>query len=171
MRGDQSMSTFEGAQLAQTIRSKIEEMKKVCEAMTEETASEAPQGRWSPKQIISHISGPDGIGLMPAITLILEQDTPRVDLVAENPFFTDRRSRMSMTDLLSEFEQECHRIADFLANASEDQLRRKANIPLFKDTPLGEYPTLAAFIGALGEWHMEFHLNHMKEVLQALGNA
>jgi len=49
-------------------------MKKVCEAMTEETASEAPQGRWSPKQIISHISGPDGIGLMPAITLILEQD-------------------------------------------------------------------------------------------------
>jgi len=171
MRGDQSMSTFEGAQLAQTIRSKTEEMKKVCEAMTEETASEAPQGRWSPKQIISHISGPDGIGLMPAITLILEQDTPRVDLVAENPFFTDRRSRMSMTDLLSEFEQEYHRIADFLANASEDQLRRKAHIPLFKDTPLGEYPTLATFIGALGEWHMEFHLNHLKEVLQALGNA
>ena len=165
------MSTFEEAQLAQIIRAKTEEMKKVCEAMTEETASEAPQGRWSPKQIISHISGPDGIGLMPAITLILEQDIPRVDLVAEDPFFTDRRSRMSMTDLLSEFEQEYHRIADFLANASEDQLRRKAHIPLFKDTPLGEYPTLAAFIGALGEWHMEFHLNHMKEVLQALGNA
>jgi len=165
------MSTFEGAQLAQIIRAKTEEMKKVCEAMTEETASEAPQGRWSPKQIISHISGPDGIGLMPAITLILEQDIPRVDLVAEDPFFTDRRSRLSMTDLLSEFEQEYHRIADFLANASEDQLRRKAHIPLFKDTPLGEYPTLAAFIGALGEWHMEFHLNHMKEVLQALGNA
>jgi len=165
------MSTFEGAQLAQIIRAKTEEMKKVCEAMTEETASEAPQGRWSPKQIISHISGPDGIGLMPAITLILEQDIPRVDLVAEDPFFTDRRSRMSMPDLLSEFEQEYHRIADFLANASEDQLRRKAHIPLFKDTPLGEYPTLAAFIGALGEWHMEFHLNHMKEVLQALANA
>jgi len=165
------MSTFEGAQLAQIIRAKTEEMKKVCEAMTEETASEAPQGRWSPKQIISHISGPDGIGLMPAITLILEQDIPRVDLVAEDPFFTDRRSRLSMTDLLSEFEQEYHRIADLLANASEDQLRRKAHIPLFKDTPLGEYPTLAAFIGALGEWHMEFHLNHMKEVLQALGNA
>jgi hypothetical protein len=165
------MSTFEGAQLAQIIRAKTEEMKKVCEAMTEETASEAPQGRWSPKQIISHISGPDGIGLMPAITLILEQDIPRVDLVAEDPFFTDRRSRLSMTDLLSEFEQEYHRIADFLANASEDQLRRKAHIPLFKDTPLGEYPTLAAFIGALGEWHMEFHLNHMKEVLQALANA
>ena len=165
------MSTFEGAQLAQIIRAKTEEMKKVCEAMTEETASEAPQGRWSPKQIISHISGPDGIGLMPAITLILEQDTPRVDLVAEDPFFTDRRSRLSMTDLLSEFEQEYHRIADFLANASEDQLRRKAHIPLFKDTPLGEYPTLATFIGALGEWHMEFHLNHLKEVLQALGNA
>jgi len=160
------MSTFEGAQLAQIIRAKTEEMKKVCEAMTEETASEAPQGRWSPKQIISHISGPDGIGLMPAITLILEQDIPRVDLVAEDPFFTDRRSRLSMTDLLSEFEQEYHRIADFLANASEDQLRRKAHIPLFKDTPLGEYPTLAAFIGALGEWHMEFHLNHMKELLQ-----
>jgi hypothetical protein len=165
------MPTREGTRLAQNIRQKIGEIKRLCENLDEQTASRGPSDRWSPKQIISHISGPDGIGLMPAITLILEQDIPRVDLVAEDPFFTDRRSRMSMTDLLSEFEQEYRRIADFLANASEDQLRRKAHIPLFKDTPLSEYPTLATFIGALGEWHMEFHLNHLKEILQALGNS
>lgn len=165
------MPASEGIKLAEIIRRNVSEMRKLCEGLSEEVASRAPSGRWSPKQIISHLSGPDGIGFMPAIRTILEQDTPKIDIVAEQPFFSDRRSRMSMTDLLSEFEQEYRRIADFLANASEDQLRRKAHIPLFKDTPLGEYPTLATFIGALGEWHMEFHLNHLKEILQALGNS
>ena len=165
------MPTFEGTQLSQTIRTKTAEIKKLCERLSEETASRAPSGRWSLKQIISHISGPDGIGFIPSIRRILEQDTPRLDMVAEDPFFTERRSGMTMKELLAEFEQEYLRIADMLTEASEEQLARKAHIPLFKNTPLGEYPTLATFIGALVEWHTDFHIKHMKEVLEALGQA
>ena len=165
------MPTFEGTQLSQTIRAKTAEIKKLCERLREDIASHAPSGRWSPKQIISHISGPDGIGFIPSIRRILEQDTPRLDMVAEDPFFTERRSGMTMKELLAEFEQEYLRIADMLTEASKEQLARKAHIPLFKNTPLGEYPTLATFIGALVEWHTDFHIKHMKEVLEALGQA
>jgi len=165
------MATEQGTQLSQTVLNKMLELRNICEGLSEESASKAPAGRWTPKQIITHISGPDGIGFMPAIRRILEQDTPRIDIVAEDPFFTDRRAHMSMKELIAEFVQEYEKIAGFLEHASEGQLARKAHIPLFKDTPLGEYPTLATFIGALVEWHMDFHIKHMKEVLQALGQA
>lgn len=163
------MPTFEGTKLSETIRAKIAEMKSLCSAISEETASRTPADRWSPKEIISHLSGPDGIGFMPALRGILEQDTPLLNMVAEDPYFTNSRSGMPMKGLLAEFEQEYLCIADLVAAATEEELARKARIPLFKDTPLGEYPTLATFVRALGEWHMDFHIKHMKEILQAAG--
>jgi hypothetical protein len=162
------MATPEGTALASTIRTKIGEFQKICEGLNEEVASQAPAGRWSPKQIISHISGPDGIGYMPAFELILKQDTPRIDIIAEDPFFTERRSKLTMKELLAEARKEYAKIEELLLTLSEDQLNRKAHIPLFKDTALGEYPTLAMFVGGLGGWHLDFHINHLKEVLKAL---
>jgi len=163
------MTTAEGIALASTIRNRTEELQKICEGLTEEIASRSPADRWSPKQIISHISGPDSIGFMPAIDLILKQDTPRIDIVAEDPFSTERRSKLTMKELLSEAVKEYAKIADLMSTLSADQLNRKAHIPLFKDTELGEYPSLAAFISGLCGWHLEFHINHLKEVLKALG--
>lgn len=163
------MSTNEGARLAQSIREKVEEMKKLCEKLDEGRAGRAPSGRWAPKQILSHLCGPEGVGLMPAVRAILEKDTPRLDLEAENPFFTGKRLTMTFAELLKEFEKEYTQIADFVAGLSAEQLNCKADIPMFKETAMGGYPTLAMFVGALGEYHMDFHINHMKDILQALG--
>jgi len=46
-----------GNELARVVRLKADEFKKACEGITEETASRAPEGRWSPKEIISHLVG------------------------------------------------------------------------------------------------------------------
>lgn len=99
--------------------------------------------------------------LLPALKLILERDIPRLDIEAENPFFTEKRSAMSLKELLALFEKEYSQIADLVAGLSEDQLSRKIHIPLFKDTPMTEYPTLTMFIEALGGYHLDFHINHI----------
>jgi hypothetical protein len=44
------------------------------------------------------------------------------------------------------------------------------HIPLFKASPLGEYPTLAMFIRAMTKYHMDDHIKYMKEILQLLGD-
>jgi hypothetical protein len=157
--------------LSQLIRQKVDEMKRLCQGLDEKTASRAPSGRWSPKQILSHICGPDGVGLIPAINTILEQDTPRLDLDPGNPFFTERRSRMTVAELLKEFEGEYDRLAGLVAGLSDEQLARKAHVPALKETPMGEYLTLAVWVTALAERHMGFHIDHMKEILQELGVA
>ncbi len=162
------MANAESIQYAEGFRQKVNEFKKVCQGLNEETASSAPGDRWSPKQIISHLLGPEGIGMFPSIKAFLDQDTPRLDMEAENPFFTEARKRMPFGELFAEFEKEYGRIADLVAGLSAEQLKRKARIPMLKETPIGEYPTLKDWIAALGDYHLDFHLDHLKEILQAL---
>ena len=162
------MPTSEAAQLSEAIRLKVEDIKRSYEGIDENTASSAPPGRWSPKQILSHLCGPEGAGHMPLINAFLEQETPRLDLEIGDPFFSEKRSRMTVKELLSEFEKEYNRIADLAAGLSAEQLNRKAHIPFLKETPLGEYPTLAMWIKALGERHVGSHIDHLREILQAL---
>jgi hypothetical protein len=165
------MPSQQAAKSSQLIRQKMDEMKKLCEGLDEKTASRAPAKRWSPKQILSHLCGPDGVGLMPAIQTILQQDAPRLDLHPGDPFFTERRAGMTVAELLKEFEGEYTRMADLVAGLSDEQLARKVHVPAFKETPMGEHLTLAVWVTALAERHVGFHIDHMREILQELGAA
>lgn len=161
------MSTETGAQLAEGIRAALAEFKAVCAGVDEDVAGRAPAGRWSPKEILSHLAGPDGAGLE-LFESFLNADTPHIDMVPERTYFTDARRAMSFARLLALVERKYEGVAAYAEGLGGEQLSRKAHIPLFKETPLTEYPTLAALIGGLGQGHVRMHADHLRQVLAEL---
>ncbi len=133
------MPNQNGKEIAQVVLAKMAEFRKSCEELDEESSSRAPEGRWSPKQIISHLCGPEGTGHLPTLKVFLEQDTPELDIKPENAYWSGKRIRMSLAELLAEFDQEYTRMATFIEGLSEAQLSRKAHIPMLKDSSIGEY--------------------------------
>jgi hypothetical protein len=158
----------DGVQLAQSIRDKAAEFRSLCSGIDEATASRAPEGRWSPKQIVSHLIGGTDAGFLPLLRVFVDHDTPELKLDPGNPHFTNERARMPMSELLAEFDDRYEGIANFIAGLTPEQLRRKAHVPDLRETPMGEYPTLAAFTAGIAEGHLSFHIGHMGEILQAL---
>ncbi|MFA6055828.1 MAG: DinB family protein [Thermodesulfovibrionales bacterium] len=162
------MTDQNGKEIAQGVRAKAAEFRKSCEGLNEESSSRVPEGRWSPKQIISHLCGPEGTGHLPTLKQFIELDTPEIDIKPEDPFWGAKRSRMTLTELLAEFDREYAGIAAFVEGLSEEQLARKAHIPMLKESPLGEYPTLAQWASGLADFHVGFHIDHMRDILQTL---
>ena len=163
------MPDLDGKDIAKGILAKMAEFRKSCEGLDEKNSALAPEGRWSPRQIISHLCGPEGVGHVPMLKAFIDLDTPEIELKVEDPFWTAKRSSMSLAGLLSEFDLEYMSVAKFVKGLSEKQLSRKAHIPALKDSPLGEYPTLAEFVAGLTMFHVGFHIDHMKEISKALG--
>lgn len=166
------MAITEGVRLAQSVREKAQEVKGLCQAVDEQEAGRSPRPeRWTVKQVVSHLCGPDGKGFLPSLLVFLEQDSPRIDIDPENPFFTPRRASLTLTQLLAEFDGEYSRIAEFVSGLTDDQLARKAHIPLLVDTPIGQFPTLAQWVTAIAAFHLNFHVDHLRQILQELGHG
>ena len=70
------MEAMNGAQLSEAIRRKAGEFRRLCDGIDEATASRAPSGRWSPKEIVSHLSGAEGGGFMTSIKAFLDAGHP-----------------------------------------------------------------------------------------------
>jgi len=168
------MATVTGAQLAQSIRNQIAEFEKACKGVDESTAVSNPVGRWSPKEILSHLLGPDESGHLPMLQAFIDQDNPTVYMEAANPFFTEKRAEMTFAQLLLKVRAEYDRLAEFAATLTSNELDRQARVPMLKDAPLGEFPTLEVMLSMLSGMegsHIQFHTIHMREILDVVGTT
>lgn len=161
------MADASGNQLARRIREKVKELKDVCRGVDEAAAGRALPEKWSPKEILSHLCGPEGSGHVPIFQAYFKAETPTIHIEPGNPFFSENRARMTFAQLLGEVETEYELISDFVEGLSADQLDRKAHVPMLRNSPLGEYPTLEGMISALAEFHLQFHIDQMRNTLQA----
>jgi hypothetical protein len=159
------MTTETGAKLAAAVRAALAELKTACAGVDEAAAGRAPEGRWTPREILSHILGQDEAGMVPMLERFLAEDTPRIDLVPEQTWMSDERRALPFAILLDKAAQKYEAVARFAEGLSAEQLARTARIPLLKASPMGEYPTLGTAIGGFGAYHVRMHAEHLREVL------
>jgi hypothetical protein len=160
------MASETGTKLAQGIRAKMAELRSACAEVKD--ADAAPQGRWTPREIVSHLAGREGAGYLATLRRFLDEDVPHIDIVPEQTHLNEARRAMPFAALVELAVHEFERIASAVETLSEAQLARTARIPLFKDRPIREYPTLAAMANGFGMYHVQMHIEHLREVLAEL---
>jgi hypothetical protein len=155
-----------GPSLKQQLDQKVQEIKQAVSGMDEEAASRRPaEGEWSAKEVLSHLSGEDSRDFVARLQRILDEDTPRIDVTPGISYYEQRKGA-STSELLSQVESSYGEATKFLAGLSEEQLNRKANVPLLKETPFGENVTLGQLAGLLINFHLNDHINQLRTLNQ-----
>ncbi|MBE0616496.1 MAG: hypothetical protein IH608_01030 [Proteobacteria bacterium] len=119
--------------------------------------------------MISHLCGPEATGHTGGLRRFLDEDTPLLDIKAGDAFYTPGWEQKSIDEPLSDFEAEFARVVRFVRPLSDGRLSRKARIPMLNKFPLGEYPTLGQWVGALAEFHVGFHLEQLGKIRSEVG--
>ena len=154
-----------GNSLSEQMSAKVGEIKQTAAAMTDVQASKPKaEGEWSAKQVLSHLCGDTDALSMYEMKRFLNEDTPDLGLTPGN--YGDTRKDQSIASLMSKIDTDYAEIGRFLAGLSDEQLARKAHIPFLKETPLGEYPTLGQWAGAVITFHLNDHINQLRTLAQ-----
>jgi hypothetical protein len=154
-----------GSELAQAIRSTQAELLALCTGIDESAADRAPEGRWSPREILSHLAGSEQSGIVPMLRRLLDEDMPRLDLNPGQANLSAERRAMPFAKLVELVAQSYEDVARFAEGLDAEQLARAAHFPALAQSPLTEHPTLGALLGGFGQYHVKMHIDHLREVL------
>jgi len=154
-----------GPTLQQQLNQKVQEIKQAVSGLNEEKASKAPgEGEWSAKQVLSHLCGQDDALSMYEFKRFLNEETPALGITPGS--YGDVRKDAPLSELVSKLDSDYAQIGTFLAGLNDEQLNRKAHIPFLKETPLGEYPTLGQWAIGLISFHLNDHVQQLKNLAQ-----
>jgi uncharacterized damage-inducible protein DinB len=155
-----------GPGLQQQLDQKIREISQAVGDIDEQKALQRPaEGEWCAKEVLSHLSGADSVEFVARLKRFIDEDTPRIDIERGLSHY-DQREDASTSDLLSAVESAYGEAGKFLAGLSEEQLNRKANVPLLKETPFGENVALGQWAGLMINFHLNDHLNQLRNLCQ-----
>lgn len=159
-----------GASLRSALEGKLHELGEALEGLDEASAAHRPaDGEWCCKEVLSHLMGDEGADLTAGFRRFVDEDTPLIGIVTGLPYYTPARQAMPLTELRKGVWEQYDRLAEFLGGLEPEQLERQARVPLLKDTPIGEYPTLAQFTTTLLNFHLADHINQIRTARQRAG--
>jgi hypothetical protein len=150
-----------GEALSAQLSAKVQEVTEAVSGLSEEEAAKPrAEGEWCAKQVLSHLCGDDDALSMYEFQRFLDEDTPPLGIVPGR--YGDQRKDATVPELVSKIESDYAEIGAFFAGLNDEQLGRKAHVAFLKDTPLGEYPTLGQWAGAVINFHLVDHINQLR---------
>jgi hypothetical protein len=150
------------ASLKDQLDARIREIEQAVSGTPEEKASQAPEGEWCAKEVLTHLAGSEAESFFDGVRLFVEEDTPQLGTTPGDPYFTGNRPNASVDELLAAVTRQYRELATWVGGLTEEQLSRKAHAPAFKETPLTEYPTLQLWLGAIINYHLPAHIQQLQ---------
>jgi hypothetical protein len=156
-----------GTGLSEQLSAKVDELKQAVSSISEAQASRRPaDGEWCAKEVLSHLTGPDGAGTIQRLSRFVDEDTPGLELQPGVSAFTPDREQATASDLMARLESQYSELVTFLTGLTDSQFSRQAHVAALKGSPLGDYPTLGQYAGFIVNVHIATHVNQVRALCQ-----
>jgi hypothetical protein len=131
--------------------------------------ADAP-GEWTTREVMSHLLFEAGWDPVATLQQFSPRDLATFDIEDGNHFMTDERRRMGLAQFVSALDEQRRRIFGYIAPLSEADLAgRKIRIPLFKQFMGTDEISIAAFVGAMLDFHWNDHAGQLAKIRAAAG--
>jgi len=155
------------ASLKDQLQERIRSIEELTSGVGDDQAAKAPsEGEWCVKEVLSHLAGAETRSFYDGIKTFIDRDTPTYDLTPGQSHFDSARQGASVAELRTSVIDQYNQIGDLLGGLSEEQLTRTAHMPNFKETPLGEYPTLGSWAAGLINYHLPDHIAQLQNLCE-----
>lgn len=155
------------ASLKDQLQERIRTIEQLTSDVSNEKAGEAPaEGEWCVKEVLSHLAGAETRSFYDGIKTFIDQDNPTYDMTPGQSHFDSARQDASVSELRTSVIDQYNQIGDLLGGLSDEQLTRTAHMPGFKETPLGEYPTLGSWAAGLINYHLPDHIARLQNLCE-----
>jgi len=160
-----------GPALCDALDAKIRELGDAVDGVSEADANRRPgDAVWCVKEVLSHLLDDEhGGGFSGGLHRFVDEDTPLLGILTGLPYYSPARERKTVGELLSDVRKEYDAMGTFVSARTGEELARTARIPFLKDTPIGEYPTLAQWVSALTNVHIPDHISQICAVREQIG--
>jgi hypothetical protein len=126
-------------------------------------------GEWTARQVLTHLLFPRDADIVTLMKSFADRDLPLIELEAGDSFMTPERRAMTLDELVGALDAQRRAVLAYLRSLTEDDLARKARIPLFKTFMGTDEIPLSVFIGAMFEYHWNDHAEQLAKIRDAVG--
>lgn len=130
--------------------------------------ADAP-GEWTTREVLSHLLEGDDWKPAAVLASFAERDLPTIEIAPGETFLTPARRRMTLPQMVGALDAQRRSVFDYLDGLSDEDLARKARIPLFKSFMGTDEIPLPMFVGAMFDYHMNDHAGQIAKIRKAVG--
>jgi hypothetical protein len=131
--------------------------------------SDAP-GEWTARQVLSHLLFEPGWDPVATLEMFTRRDLPVIEIDPGQHYLDDQRQRMTLGQLVDALARQRRLVFGHLAGLSEaDIAERKVRIPIFKQFMGTDEISIAAYVGAMFDYHWNDHAGQLAKIRKAVG--
>ena len=126
-------------------------------------------GEWTTRQVLCHLLGDPDSKPVAMLKSFTSSNLPVIEIKPGHAPITPERQKMTLTQLQGALAAQHRDIFGYLESLDEADLGRKAKIPLFKQFMGTDEITLAAYAGAMFDYHWNDHAGQIAKIRKANG--
>lgn len=132
-------------------------------------------GEWTTRQVLCHLLGAPGWRPVPVLSTFVKAEPgesvelPVIDIQPGQCHVTPERQMMKLQQFKNAIDRHRREVFEYLQTLPDDDLQRKARIPLFKQFLGTDEVTMPIWVGAYFVVHWGDHVGQLAKIRQAVG--